>query len=141
MNYERQWERLIDALDAWSTANVVAPGHIEVAIPHADPARLVSILMSPEEWDDMTGVMWGNFADAVQDVQRTLLRLQPHEAFAVYSQYRLEPSVGPALPEPRPREEASGGEWVALDREGRVVSRFADWSEPGSTTAVGEVNT
>ena len=58
------------------------------------------------------------------------LRPQPHEAFAVYGQYRLEPSVGPALPEPPPREEASGGEWVVLDREGRVVSRLADWSEP-----------
>jgi hypothetical protein len=29
--------------------------------------------MTPDQWGDMSGVMWGAFDDAVKDVKRTLL--------------------------------------------------------------------
>ncbi len=51
------------------------------------------VVMTPDEWDDMAGVMWGNFEDAVEDVKRTLLALLPQEGFAVYAPYRLYPSI------------------------------------------------
>jgi hypothetical protein len=63
------------------------------------------------------------------NVKQTLLDLQPHERFAVYSQYRLEPSTEPTLAEPPELTPEPGGDWVAYDREGRVASRFVDWSE------------
>ncbi|MDQ4055717.1 MAG: hypothetical protein M3237_23910 [Actinomycetota bacterium] len=86
--------------------------------------------MTPDEWDDMAGVMWGDFEDAVKDVKRALLNLQSHERFVVYSQYRLEPSTEPALREPPDLTPEPGGHRVAYDRRGRIASRFADWSEP-----------
>ena len=124
------WERLIRYLDEWTSASEIAPGRIRVSLPLERGSRQVIVVMTPDEWDDMTGVMWGDFDDAAEDVKRTLFALQPGEGFAVYSQYRLEPSVDDMLPEPPEFTPEPGGEWVTYDRDGRVVSRFADWVEP-----------
>ena len=84
--------------------------------------------MTPEEWDDMTGTMWGSFDAAVEDVKRSVRNLRPDQGFAVYSQYRLEGSATASLPlindVPPPR----GGRWEVRDRQGRVVSRFGERS-------------
>jgi hypothetical protein len=58
-------------------------------------------VITPDEWDDMVTVMWGDFDSALQDVERTLLTLQPNEHCAVYADYRLEPSAEPTLREPQ----------------------------------------
>ena len=121
------WDRLVRALDEWGSAAEVAPGRIEVTLPGS--GRRVTVVMTPEEWDDMSGVMWGSVDAAVRDVEETLLRLQPHHSYAVYSDYRLEPSVSPALPEDDDAPPGPG-EWMVLDGEGRVVSRFAEWRDP-----------
>jgi hypothetical protein len=128
---DEQWQRLIEYLNTWCSVTSATPGRIEVQLtaPHGS-GREAIIVMTPDEWDDITGVMWGNFDDAANDVRQTLLRLAPHEQFAVYSQYRLEPSIVPTLPERPKRTPPPGGTWVAYDRDGRVASRFADWSEP-----------
>jgi hypothetical protein len=130
MEQADDWERLIESLDAWTWATETAPGRIAVSLPQGGVSRHVVIVMTPDEWDDMAGVMWGNFDDAVQDVKRTLLALQPEEGFAVYSEYRLEPSTATALPVPQEFTPEPDGEWVAYDREGGIASRFADRSEP-----------
>lgn len=131
MDKHDAWNRLLDALDSWSAAAPIAPGRIEVSVPEDEARRDVVIVMTPDEWDEMTSVMWaGDFDAAVADVERTLLHLQPHERFAVYSHYGLEPSTEPTLPDPPDGLAVPGGEWVAYDAEGRVASRFADWSEP-----------
>ena len=100
MEPEDNWKRLVGALDAWTWAAEIAPGRMEVSVPHGGGSRHVLIVMTPDEWDAMAGVMWGNFDDAVEDAKRTLLALRPDEGFAVYSDYRLEPSTAAALPEP-----------------------------------------
>ena len=132
MEQDDDWNRLIEALNTWTGAAEFATGQIEVSLPHGEVARRVVILMSPGQWGDMVGVMWGNFDDAIQDVKRTLLGLQPDESFAVYSEYRLEPATSTALEEESEFAPEPDGEWVGRDREGRIVSRYADWSEPDS---------
>ena len=130
VKYERLWERLIESLDDWTSATEARSGQIEVALPHSGiPARRVLIVITPDEWAEMVTVMWGDFDSALQDVKRTLLTLQPDEPFAVYADYRLEPSAEPTLREPRLPPPGTG-EWVVLDGEGEVVSRYADWLEP-----------
>lgn len=123
------WNRLVEALDAWTSAIEVAPGQIEVALRDDGTSRHVVIVMTPDQWDDMAGVMWGDFDSAVEDVKATLLEMESHEVFAVYSQYRLEPSITATLPKPTDGPPFPGGEWVAYDKEGRVESRFAEWME------------
>lgn len=95
---EGDWQRLIEALDGWTSAKAVAPGRIEVTRPGRTGRGRAVIVMTPEEWGDMTGTLGGSFDDAVGDVKRSLRRLRPHEGFAVYSQYRLEGSATPSLP-------------------------------------------
>ena len=130
MQQKDGWNRLIEALDAWTSAAEVAPDRIEVSLPQSGASSRVVVVMTPNQWEDMAGVMWGDFDSALQDVKQTLLGLQPDERFAVYSDYRLEPSNEPTLPETPDVTPAPGGEWMANNGEGRVASRFADWSEP-----------
>lgn len=122
MEQDDDWKRLVETLDAWTSASEIAVGQIDVSLPHGGASRHVVVVMTPDQWNCMTGTMWGNFDDAFEDVKRTLLNLQPHEGFAVYSQYRLEPSTDPTLPDPPRRSPEPGGEWFA--------SSFADRSEP-----------
>ncbi|MEZ0580622.1 hypothetical protein [Nocardioides sp. MH1] len=125
------WNRLIEALDDWTSAVEIAPGHIEVALSGQDGTnRRVVMVMTPDQWDDMAGVMWGDFDSALADVKATLLEMQSRESFAVYPQYRLEPSITASLSKEPPGPPFAGGQWVTYDREGRITSRFADWSEP-----------
>lgn len=90
MSSERLWERLFQFLDGWSTAAEVEPGRIEVTVEHPDGStRVVEILMTPDEWDDMVTVPWGDFDSAAREVRKTVLGLRDHERFLVYAQYEL----------------------------------------------------
>ena len=121
------WTRLIVALDGWGSAAQVGPGRIAVTLPGS--GRRVVVVLTPEDWHEMWSVMWGNVDDAIADVRRALLGLQPHEGFAVYADHGLQPSTEPTLPEDEDLP-ARPGEWVALDRDGRVTSRFSQWRDP-----------
>jgi len=70
-------------------------------------------VMTPDQWADLTGPMWGSFEDALDDVKQTLTELRPEERFAVYSKYRLVGSTEPALPTSTPFTPAPGGRWKA----------------------------
>ncbi len=116
------WDRLVGALDDWASVVAAEAGAIDVLMPGG---RRVTIVMTADEWDDMVDVLWGSFDDAVEDVKRTLLGLRAHERFAVYSQYRLEPSADASLPQIPDRP--GSGEWVVTDGDGEVVGRLGEW--------------
>ena len=118
------WERLIDALDQWTTAVETAPGRIRVLLPDGHTRTDAVVVMTPDQWDEMSGVMWADdFDDALKDVKRTLLALGPLEHFAVYCQYRLEPSTEETLPEPSRSTAEPGGKWTASPTKGRLEGR------------------
>ena len=128
MTLEGDWQRLVEALDGWTSAKAVAPNRIEVTRPGRSGRGRAVIVMTPEQWDDMTGTMWGSFDAAVQDVKRSLRHLRPNEGFAVYSQYRLEGSATPSLPHITDVPPPGSGQWEVRDRQGRVVSVFGERS-------------
>ena len=72
------------------------------------------IVMSPTEWEDMFTVAHGNFDSAFGRVKQILLAMEPHEGFAVYTDYTLDPSTAPTMPEDVLPEPGSGT-WVARD--------------------------
>ena len=117
MDTAKYYKRLVRDLDGWSSAAELAPGRIRVSVPQAGHgSRTVTIVMTPAEWEDMYTVAHGSFDSALDRVKQTLLGLKPHERFAVYADYGLEPSSGETLPEsclPEP-----GGGWVAHDLPG-----------------------
>ena len=75
------------------------------------------IVMTPAEWENMFTVAHGSFDSALDRVKQTLLSLKPHERFAVYADYGLEPSAAETLPTPVLPEPGSGT-WTADDRRG-----------------------
>ena len=127
VNYDRLWERLIEALDEWTEARQVAPGRIEVVLPEkGTDRRHVQIVMTPDEWDDIASVAFGGFEYALDYVKEMLARLSDSEKFAVYTTYDLAPSDTPELTEdPQTlrlrelaREHPEGiGRWIARDPE------------------------
>jgi hypothetical protein len=131
MDLERSWYDLVAALDDWTAATVVTADTIEVALPAGDgPGRRVLVMVTPDEWDGMTGVMWGSFENAVEDVKQTLREMGESDGYAVCNLYRLVPSTSPTLGGAVRRAAPQGpGEWGVRDSEGRVASRFADWPD------------
>jgi hypothetical protein len=134
MSYERLWERLIEFLNDWGSAEEVEPGRIEVTLTYPDAsARTVEILMTRRQWDDMVTIPFGDFDAAAQEVHATVQRMQEHERFLVYEQYDLIPSATPNLPvdaetarlNELARQHPEGiGRWVAMDRDGNVVDEL-----------------
>ncbi|WP_457189874.1 hypothetical protein [Nocardioides sp. P5_E3] len=131
MDPANDYERLVRDLDGWTSASQPAPGRIRVEVPQPGRGhRTVVIVMTTAQWEDMSSVDYGSFEAALDGVKRTLLALKPHERFAVYAQYRLEPSTAATLPEPVLPEPGSD-EWVIHDRHG-VERRFGDYPEGSS---------
>lgn len=129
MHVDESWDRLVERLNAWTSATALGPGRIRVTLPDDQAIEPVEILMTPEEWDDMSGVMWGDFDEAVEEVKRSIMGLQAADRFLIYSQYRLERSAHAFVPEDDDVTPGAG-EWVTNDVDGRVDSRFATWREP-----------
>ena len=126
MDAAKYYKRLVRDLDGWSSASELAPGRIRVAVPKGGRGRrTVVIVMTPAEWEDMFTVAYGSFDSAFDRVKQTLLALKPHERFAVYADYGLEPSTAETLAEPVLPESGSGN-WLAYDRNGEVADRFGD---------------
>lgn len=122
----KYYQRLVRDLDGWSSASELAPGRIRVSVPQAGGGRrTVVIVMTPAEWENMFTVAHGSFDSAFDRVKQTLLSLKPHEGFAVYVDYGLEPSTRETLPEPALPEPGSG-RWVAYDRHGNEEGEFGD---------------
>ena len=130
MGAAQDYERLVRDLDGWTSASQPAPGRIRVSVPQAGHGhRTVTVVMTPADWENMSRVAHGNFESALDRVKQTLLALKPHERFAVYADYGLEPSTAETLPEPVLPEPGSG-RWVVHDRHG-VERGMGDW--PGRT--------
>ncbi|HEY1117718.1 MAG TPA: hypothetical protein VGE43_08435, partial [Acidimicrobiales bacterium] len=77
MDEHDEWRRLVAALDAWTSASSSEVGRIKVSLPAEVGGGQVTIVMTPDEWDDVVGVRWGSFDDAVDDVLETLRSLRP----------------------------------------------------------------
>jgi hypothetical protein len=126
------WERLLDHLTTWGSAREV-PGGIQVTFqqPSGEP-RTVEIVASPAEWGEYAGSIWGVDDPAATDIGRRVSELPPDQPFLVYDGGDWLPSTTRDLPDPDDDVEPEpGGEWVVLDTEGNVVSRYADWIESG----------
>ena len=91
--------------------------------------RVVEIVLTREDWDEMAD----NIGKESPDSVRThLMTLADDEHFLVAdSGVELVPSPTRAVP-PDPLDgfvPEPGGQWVATDGAGNVVSRFADWND------------
>jgi hypothetical protein len=125
VDHAKYYKRLVRDLDGWSSASEIAPGRIRVSIPpRSGVSRRVVIVMTPAEWVDMFTVAHGSVDTAFDRVKQTLLAMKPHEGFAVYADYRLEPSTADTLPDlDESLPEPGSGRWVPYGRQGRPTGR------------------
>lgn len=135
MNAESLWERLLSILNQVGTVVEVGPGRIQVMLGSPDGSpRHVEIVLTPHQWEEMIGIMWGNYCWEVREyVKDTVLGLQPDERFLVYAQYSLVPSATAELPADEEftrlrelaREHPEGiGRWVVEDSDGTVIDEL-----------------
>jgi hypothetical protein len=90
---DEQWQRLIDFLNSWCSVAAVESGRIEVLLPMpGGQERRVTILMTPDQWDSMASVMWGNSDSACQAVRRSLLTMRGKDRYVVFGDYELNSS-------------------------------------------------
>lgn len=95
------------------------------------------VVITPAQWEDMSTVAHGSFESALDRVKRTLLAMKPHEGFAVYADYGLEPSTTETLPESAyPNPEQVRGRRIAdtggatADEDGPDARRRSHRSDP-----------
>ncbi len=124
--YDRAWDHLVKSLNSWADAREVAGG-IEVSFAAPSGARrTVEIVMTPEDWDELSEVIRRESAASVKE---RLLALEAGEPFLVCDAgVELLSSSTRELP-PDDFEPEPSGQWVVLDEGGNVSSRFADWDD------------
>lgn len=136
-DWERaKWERLIEILNGFARASAVGPDRIHVTLAdRVGSKRDVDILMSPDQWSDLNGTIWGSFDDAVRQIKESLDDLPAGHPFLIFHLYELVPSRTVQLPEDpdvaKLREHlrknpGAVGEWRAYRRDGS----YARFPEP-----------
>ncbi|TIC87353.1 hypothetical protein E8D34_09455 [Nocardioides sp. GY 10113] len=106
-SYDVAWQVLVEALaSCYGDAGVAqrAPHGLVVAGARADGSRFeVEIVMTPDEWDDLAAVAWGD-VDAAAAYVVGLVRGQPADLrYLVYRLYELTPRGEPTIP-PEPED-------------------------------------
>lgn len=126
---------MLAILNQLGTAVELGPGRTRLTLD--DPTgstRDVEIVMTPDEWAEMVGVMWGGYGPELREHVTGIVRgLAPHERFLVYADYTLVPSATEKLPvdeefarlQALAREHPEGiGRWVVEDPDGNVVDEL-----------------
>lgn len=126
MNYVPGWDRLLVSLRTWASPREV-PGGIEVSyVGESGTRRTVEIVMSPEDWDELSVVIGIESPDRLK---RRLLALPDDTPFLVCdSGVELIASTTRDLP-PDEFTPEPGGHWVVTDKAGNILSRLADWTD------------
>lgn len=106
-----EWGRLLAFLERHGPVTELESGRILWKPDRA--GRQFEIILTPEEWNTMWSVLWGDVQGGYQDVLRSVDEAGPDERFLVYADYRLEPSSTPELPEDDGSPPGPGGRWSA----------------------------
>jgi hypothetical protein len=134
--YERLWERLLEFLSSWASAEEVAADRIRVTFERSDDQpRVVTIVMTPDDWDSIASTAHGSFDSAADEVRRWVLAIPDGHPYLVYNnQYELQPSVTETLPidDPFPDGVPQSGAWFAYPpgEERPTGSRFREPEPP-----------
>jgi hypothetical protein len=131
------WDQLLTFLGALGEVRETSPGRIRLRVRAS--GRELEIVMTPAEWVEMSSVKWGSFADAAEDVRRTVSAAGEDDRFLVYADYALEPSPRPTLEaDPalerldallRANDGKAIGSWVAHGDDATPYKRFSDFPD------------
>jgi hypothetical protein len=94
---DTMWRLLLHALEGHGRAAEVAPGRIEVEVGD----RVITVVLSPEQWEDMLAE--GSLDDIDMRIDETVGNLDEDESYVVAYQGDLWPSTREMLPPVRGR--------------------------------------
>ena len=93
------WDHLVDVLATLGEVTDRDPGGLTVALDgEGGSTRVVEIVMTPGEWDDMCGIGGWEMDVGAQHVRQQVKHLPPGKRYLVYSLYNLVPWDSPSLP-------------------------------------------
>jgi hypothetical protein len=93
------WGHLLDVLATIGEVSDRHPHGLTVALDREDGStQIVEIVMTPSEWDDMTGIGGWSMAAGAQHVRQLVLDQPRDEPYLVYGQYTLRPCASASLP-------------------------------------------
>jgi hypothetical protein len=128
VNYDRLWPRLIDYLNEWATAREVPGGIVVTFEDEEGRSRTVEVVTSPKDWDEFVSTIYGDGDPSKTHIKAVVTSAPVGVPFLVYNNaYDWTASSTRDVPEPD--FDLGPGEWLATDREGKVVSRFADFND------------
>jgi hypothetical protein len=97
------WQRLLAHLEDLGTVVRAADGRLVLTVGE----RAVTVLITPREWDETVGVVWGGDVDgALRTVTRAVRSLAAGDRFLVHENYELHPSPTEETPMQREDREA-----------------------------------
>ena len=84
------WDHLVDVLATVGTVTERDPDGLSVVLATGDGStRVVEVVMTPDEWDDMCSIGGWNRDSGAQHVRRLVLEQPPDKPYLVYNLYRL----------------------------------------------------
>lgn len=93
------WNHLLDVLGTIGDVTDRDPRGLTVVLGPGDGStQVVEMVMTPDEWDDMTGIGGWSMAAGAQHVRQCVLDQPRDKRYLVYSLYNLVPCDSPALP-------------------------------------------
>jgi hypothetical protein len=123
------WDHLLDVLGTVGEVSDRDPDGLTVVLSRRDGlTQVVEIVMTPREWNDMTGIGGWSMSAGAKHVRQQVLDQPRDKRFLVYGLYLLTPCDNPELPvspafarlaelaEQYP-DGVPGGAWVAHRRE------------------------
>lgn len=124
MNHVSAWDRLLTSLRSWADVREVSEG-LEVSFTNGVGARrIVEIVMTPSDWDELSEVVGRESPASVKSRLLTLEKDQPYllcdsgvELIASSTRDLPPDEFADVLPEP-------GGYWFFTDRAGNEVRLF-----------------
>ena len=119
MKYDRLWERLLQYINQWASAEEVDCGIRVTFEQHPGTIRTVDLVITPSDWDDYISTIYGTGDPSSTNLKRTVFAIPDEFTYLVYDTYDWVPSSEPVLPDddidPGP------GVWVVTDANGRVL--------------------
>lgn len=92
------WTELVDVLGSLGMVEERAPYGLVVTTQHGDgSSTVVEIVMTPEEWDELVSIPWGELEAAAQHVRELVWIQPPGQRYLVYDTYDLSPCDTPVM--------------------------------------------
>lgn len=93
------WDHLLDVLSKVGEVSDRDPHGLTIVLRReGPPTQVVEIVMTPREWNDMTGIGGWSMSAGAEHVRQLVLDQPSDKRYLVYGLYMLRPCETPEIP-------------------------------------------